>query len=243
MDHIKIEDNIVKTPVVSYSNGKSLVTFVGTIHFGSERYYQDLQKIIDKISNGLYECIRPIDETKVNPDRKKFIPKVRVVESLQRVVAKILGLSYQNVLSYNSWTNADIDGATALNNTEIINLEKFDGSGAEVLQYFYDTSPLLAKEILYEHISSRMKAGTINDPKLFGQNVIYEIRERVLFDHLDEKLKTPNGEIGICYGCAHFNGINQGLESRGFSQKGLEWVSAFELQKMGIPCAPAVLPT
>lgn len=222
-----------KSFVSSTGNGPK-VTLLGVIHIADEKYYGEIQNILNKADLVLYEGIGTQEE---NDEVKKNCPEIskKGINSQHENTARKLRLVFQQkiIKQGDNFVHADASLMSLLDERGIaINKPLCERLRKQyVTDPFEDDSEITPNRhqlafILTKNLSHERNEFTTKDVEtilFFRNGIVIEALKK----HLP--LYTPDQEIVIFYGAGHMPDIENSLKDLDYSLNETRWFSAFEL--------------
>ncbi len=236
MKTIEIKDGKLYTPVAGYRRGGTTVTFIGTIHIGTPRYYEELQHEIDRHAAGFYEGVRALRNShSIPPGRSKYIALMNDIPGLNEAVARYSGFVTQNYnLKYGeSWECNDVTLEEFIAYTSPIFLESLRVASAfkrclDAVEQYRARNPREFSRIMRGYYMT-----TFRLPKLGLDELVFRFdkRDRRLHDALQSRLDEGADDIAVCYGSGHLPCLDRYLRSSGFARESKYWAAAWEKEE------------
>lgn len=249
-DHIKyVPGQGLQVAVTEYvaPNSSVTLTLYGVVHVGESKYYDQVQKNLDKFDTVLYEGVK--SGAKPNPETV-------ALNTMQKLMGLVLGLKFQkDGIDYTrkNLVHADIS---------MDELQKsLDGKSLTPLGQYLDTNQLesflktikpfldLAENFLQEWIKTNPEFQTkikaqfaqqlgqadINkqmSPEMYKAIVLD--RNQIVIDVFQEQLQNhpEKKSYAIFYGAAHMPDFEKRLAKMGYTQKSKRWETAWEIKEI-----------
>lgn len=234
MKFMKVKSGELFTPVLEYRLGDFSVKAIGTIHIGDDEYYQNLQGIINRIENGLYEGIqRPKEDCSLSPEQRRSVETLKNLGNIYTIYAKYLNLSYQKLNYGWKWECPDLsaDELVQALPEELLKLLVTLEDNLDWFEVAYRHNPKrLAKGLrmlyLLEYKYPFLMDFFSSQPELMEKHLGRK-RNESLFLAMEKKFGESK-ELGVVYGFAHLDGLNQYLGGNSFKLERIVWQKAWK---------------
>lgn len=230
-------DGSLVTAIKKYSNGEKEISLVGCCHIGEKEYFADMKDYLDSLDAVLWE------------GAGKSVPKTfqgqmyaelgKALGQSYKKMADAYGVSVQNdIIDYKNlngkWIHADMD-------TDEIATELFN-SPADLIQLgmaaFLGGISVPPKEMFKQMMpqAAKQKNDQLSEMlnKIFPSNgekkmdVILGKRNIIVKEKLDDALGAGYSSIGIFYGAAHMDEIEEYVTGKGFELTEEKWLKAIK---------------
>ena len=237
------------------------VELIGAVHIGDTAYYESLEELFTSYESLLYELVKPEGAEPPSPDRQRESSRsLSAISLLQRGMQNGLGLDYQiDAIDYSAenFVHADLDAETFVTMSaergqrmsQLFLRAMLDEFGKNLKgQSSVQVDPLLQFKLIGALFSKertkRLKylfgqqlalAGDALDSfgKGFGdgESVILIERNKKAIEVLRERLAAGEKHIGVFYGAAHLEDLEQRIFAEiGLQRTGVRWEPAWVIE-------------
>lgn len=230
---------VARKTFVSNDKNKPKVTLLGVVHIGEKRYYEEIQRYLDRADVVLYESVGSQAEI---TELKNKCPEVLQGGSLvdHKVGAEQLELVRQkdHIREAKHFVHADYSYTQLFDGLGIALGKPFcerfheatDDNGAFLKKsdkIFQDTSPTTSRNLLALLLTKSLHY----ENKEGNNDIIIFRRNDWAFNIFKEQLlKCGAGqELVIFYGAAHMPDFEDSLNKLNFYEDDIEWFNAFSL--------------
>ncbi len=240
---------VLETSIVTYQDEQGrTVDLIGAVHVGDEVYYDLLNERFAGYDVLLYEMVKPegVDLANPQPQGDGETPfAMQLLGALQKGMQLALELEYQTDridYSADNFVHADLSleeftrlqrerGETFfdlilkqmlrdLTNPQAARQNQPQVSMFEIMDAMDAPDRSRRLKLLFARELSRMDDMTSVFSGDGGKSVILDVRNEKALEVMDEVLERGVDDVGIFYGAAHLDGMEDLLEERGFERVG-----------------------
>ena len=246
----------LQTAIVSYENKSGVrVDLIGAVHIGDSSYYKFLDEKFKEYDALLYELVSDPASRPGDPKREKRKPSFSVISMIQRGMKTALALDFQlDAINYQAknFVHADMtpwefQRKQAERGESMLSImwkgvlqgwkREFQGQGSQMTSQALmealtnqDSARalkyLLAQEL--QNVEALMAGLESSEPG--KESVILIERNKVALKVLRKELKKGHKRLGIFYGAAHLQDMEERLINEfGFHKTKQVWVTAWDI--------------
>ncbi|MGE0191005.1 MAG: hypothetical protein AB7T63_03090 [Planctomycetota bacterium] len=228
------------------------VDLVGAVHLADEAFFRAAQRRLDRVDVTLFEAVLPEGATTKDLENGTTSSANEPLRALQTRMAKWLGLTFQlEGIDYTRphFVHADMtaEELTAAMGGEPGDEVKLPASMKMAMRLLEMVGPMMDRLMSDDERSlplrrrlKRQLASVLGGTEVQGMlgalgarmtDVLLHRRNDVALAKVDEiRAAKDVRSIAVFYGAAHMEGIEKGLEARGYRRGGAEWLAAWSVE-------------
>lgn len=232
--------------------GGPRVDLVGAVHLADASFFRAVQRRLDRVDVTLFEAVLPEGATTKDLENGTTRSANEPLRALQKRMATWLGLTFQlEGIDYTRphFVHADMTAEefTAEMGGDPGGDAKLPASLKMAMKLLEMAGPMMDRIMGDDERSGplrkrlkRQLASTLGSTEVQGMlgalgakmtDVILHRRNDVALAKVDEVEATQGvRSIAVFYGAAHLEGIEKGLEARGYRRGGAEWLTAWSVE-------------